>query len=131
MLTDSRYAAEKWFLANVPRSATVGAFSHPQYLPRIHEQGYTTYQVEMNRESFDRPQPEYLLLTSYNYEDFNEAERACLGDLLAGRLGYTPVAAFAGRFLGTGSNWLSLAGWGTPTPGKISPTITILHRVVP
>lgn len=128
MVTDSRYRAEKWFNDNVPRSENVGAFSNPQYLPRLPESGYATYQVEMARESFDRPQPEYLILTSYNYEDFNEAQQACMRELLGARLGYTPVVAFGGRYLGASSSWLSLAGWGTPTPGKISPRITILRR---
>lgn len=82
----------------------------------------------MARESFEQPQPEYLVLTNYNYEDFDTAAQACMRDLLAGRLGYRPIAAFHGRFLGTGSSWLSLAGWGAPVPGKISPTVTVLRR---
>ncbi len=135
MLTDSRYECEAWFDAQVPRHASVGAFSldqtpslRPQYLPRVHEMGYATHPVVMAREWFERPQPEYLILTNYTYEDFDEAQRACLRELLSGSLGYDPVVAFSGRFLGTGSSWLSLAGWGTPTIGKISPTLTVLRR---
>jgi hypothetical protein len=82
----------------------------------------------MARESFDQPQPEYLILTSYNYEDFDDEQKACVRDLLAGRLGFHAVQNFRGRYLDTGSSWLSLAGWGAPTPGKISPTVTILRR---
>ena len=74
MMTDSRYAAEAWFRENVEPPSSVGAFrTHeryplkPQYLPRVHELGYATYPVDMRPESFDRPQPEYLILTSYNY----------------------------------------------------------------
>jgi hypothetical protein len=85
----------------------------------------------MQRAAFDRPQPDYLLLTSYNYEDFDDAQRRCMRDLLAGRLGYVTVASFAGRFLPNRSCWLGVAGWGAPTPGKISPTITILRRLEP
>jgi len=129
MLTDSRYAAEQWFRANVEPPSSVGAFSHPQYLPRLHEMGYATYPVSMKRETFDVPQPEFLVLTSYNYEDFDEQQRACMTDLVTGRLGYEPVAEFQKRFLGTWSHLLSVAGWGTPIPGKISPTISIMRRI--
>jgi hypothetical protein len=131
MISDSRYRAEAWFDENVERSASVGAFSKPQYLPRLVERGYATYAVEMTRESFERPQPEYLVLTSYNFEDFDEAQTACMKELLAGRLGYGLVVTFKGRYLGTGSSWLSLAGWGAPVPGKISPTVVVLRRAAP
>ena len=130
MVTDSRYDAERWFVGHVERQASVGAFSKPQYLPRLHELGYATYQVDMSRESFDQPQPDYLVLSSYNYEDFDQTQKVCMGELLAGHLGYTPVVTFGSRYLGTGSCWLSIAGWGTPPPGKISPTITVLQRKV-
>jgi len=128
MLRDSRYAAEAWLADNVEPSSSVGAFSKPQYLPRLGDLGCPTYSVAMTREAFERPQPDYLILTSYNYDDFNGQQRACMKDLLAGRFGYQPVATFKGQYLGTGSSWLSLAGWGAPVPGKISPTITILRR---
>jgi len=131
MITDSRYDAEAWFRENVPPSASVGAFSDPQYLPRLEPLGYRSYRVEMTRESFDRPQPDYLLLTSYHYVDFDERQRDCMASLMRGELGYEPVVEFHGRFLGTGSSWLSLAGWGAPVPGKISPTLTVLQRREP
>jgi len=129
MLTDSRYQAEAWFQENVPQSASVGAFSKQQYLPRLLEIGYQTYAVEMNRESFERPQPEYLILSSYNYEDFDDTQRDCMDALVNGELGYSRIATFEGRFLGAGRSWLSLAGWGTPTPGKISPTLIVMKRM--
>lgn len=128
MELDSRYAAEAWFADNVELSASVGAFSKPQYLPRLSDLGWTTFSVEMARESFARPQPEHLILTNYNYEAFDSDRKECMQDLLAGRLGYTRAVAFQGRFLGTGSSWLSVAGWGAPVPGKISPTLTVLRR---
>ncbi|MCO6436638.1 MAG: glycosyltransferase family 39 protein [Phycisphaerae bacterium] len=135
MLHDSRYDAEAWFLENVPREASVGAFSmddaprlRPQYLPRVHELGYATYPVVMSPAWLSRPQPEFLILTSFNYEDFSDEQRKTMDDLLAGRYGYGVVARFGPRFLGTGSHWLSLPAWGAPTPGKISPTLIILKR---
>ena len=99
-----------------------------QYLPRVLEMGYATYPVPMREESFGRPQPEYLILTSYNYEDFDGGQGACMRRLIRGDFGYKMVATFTGRHLGTGSSWLSLAGWAAPTPGKINPTIVILKR---
>ncbi|UCC32329.1 MAG: hypothetical protein JSU86_08605, partial [Phycisphaerales bacterium] len=128
MLRDSRCAVEAWFVDTVEPSSDVGAFSKPQYLPRLGDLGYPTYTVAMTRDTFERPQPRYLILTSYNYEDFNARQTACMKDLLSGQLGYQPVATFKGQYLGTGSSWLSLAGWGAPVPGKISPTITVLRR---
>lgn len=127
LITDSRYEAEAWFLENVPRSASVGASSDPQYLPRLGDMGYPSYRVEMSPEAFERPQPDYLVLSSYDYIDYDEQRRSCLHALLRGELGYEPIVEFRGRYLGTRSSWLSLAGWGAPVPGKISPTITVMR----
>lgn len=135
MQNDSRYAAEAWFTRNVPREASVGAFApedaprlRPQYLPRVHELGYATFPVVMAPEWLSRPQPEYLVLSSFDYEDYNARQHATMADLLAGRYGYGVVARFGPRFLGNGSHWLSLAGWGGPPPGKISPALIVLQR---
>ena len=126
--TDTRYAAEAWFTQHVPRTASVGAFAKPQYLPRLVELGYATYAVPAQRSAFDQPQPEYLVLTSYHYEDHDAEGRAVVEALLAGRLGYELAAHFEGHYVGTGRHWLGVAGWGTPALGKISPAITVLHR---
>ena len=127
-LPDSRYAAESWFVRHADPGSSVGAISDPQYLPRINDIGLATYRVEMTQAAFERPQPDFLVLSSYNYEDFDNRRRACMRDLLAGRLGYVAVASFKGRYLGSQAHWLSIAGWGAPIPGKISPTITVLRR---
>jgi hypothetical protein len=135
MVNDSRYAAEDWFRNNVPPTEGVGAvaedlkFFSPQYLPRVHEMGYATYPVVCTPAEFQRPQPEYLMLSSFHHQDFAAEAMSCASELLAGRLGYERVAVFGSRYLGTGSSWLSLAGWGAPVPGKVSPTITILRRL--
>ncbi|MCH8149338.1 MAG: hypothetical protein IH987_15370, partial [Planctomycetes bacterium] len=121
----AQHGRQHRFRENVARSASVGAFSPAQYLPRLHDMGYATYPVEMRRASFDRPQPDYLLLTNYNYDDFDERQRTCLDELLDGALGYERTTEFEGRFLGS---WLALAGRGAPLPGKISPTLIVLRR---
>jgi hypothetical protein len=134
MISDSRYAAEEWFRENVSQSASVGAVTEnvgqfsPQYLPRVHEMGYATYPVECSLESFNSPQPDYLILSGFDHQDFNETAMRCAQQLLAGRLGYEPLIVFKSRYLGTGSSWLAFAGWYSPIPGKISPPITIFRR---
>ena len=134
MIGDSRYRAEVWFTDHVEPPASVGALtngadrpSSSQYLPRVHELGYATYPVVALPESFERPQPEYLILASYDHQDFGDSQKVCVEDLRAGKFGYTVVARFEKRLLGTGSSWLSSAGWGAPPPGKISPTITVFQ----
>lgn len=128
MIHDTRYRAEDWFRRHVPPTASVGASSKPQYLPRLSEAGYATYGVEMDVSSFDRPQPDFLVLTSFDTEDYNETQRACAGRLLDGTLGYRVVQEFRGRYVGEPRSWWSIAGWYAPLPGKISPSLTVLQR---
>lgn len=128
MTSDTRYRAEAWFRDHVPPPSSIGASSKPQYLPRLAEAGYATYGVEMNVAGFDRPQPEFLVLTSFDTEDYDDSQRACAARLLDGTLGYRVVQTFAGRYLGASRSWWSVAGWGAPPPGKISPSLTILQR---
>lgn len=136
VMNDSRYEAEDWFAENLSVETSVGALVNdldrpfrPQYLPRVHDMGYATFPVVARTESFDTKQPEILLLSQYDHDDFGEEQRACIDHLLAGRLGYELVAQFEAKYLGTGRSWLAVAGWLAPTPGKISPTITIFKRI--
>jgi hypothetical protein len=128
MIHDTRYDAERWFEASVPRPADVGVFCKLQYLPRLSDKGYDLYPVEMTRGAFDIPQPEYLVLSSYGYIDFDDQQKAVMVDLLAGRLGYELVASFRRTGPLSGGSWLELAGWGVERVGKISPEIIVLRR---
>lgn len=135
LTTDSRYDAEAWFLANVPLETPVGGLFGgpnprpiPQYLPRLHDFGYATYPVIVAEGVFDRPQPDYLVLSSFDLEDFEGDQRRVVERLLAGELGYSLALRFDSRFLGSGKSLLGIAGWGAPVTGKISPTIWILRR---
>lgn len=135
MTTDSRYDAEAWFLANVPLDTPVGGLFGgpnprpiPQYLPRLHDFGYATYPVIVAEGTFDRPQPEYLVLSSFDLQDFEGDQRRVVEGLLYGELGYSLATRFDSRFLGTGKSILAIAGWGAPVTGKISPTIWIFRR---
>jgi hypothetical protein len=125
---DTRYAVEQWFAENVPTTATVGAFSKPQYMPRLHDQGYAVYPVEMSDAALRRPQPEYLVLTSQNYEDYRGEEAACLQRLLAGQYGYEPIAKVDGVHVGKLPSMWYLAAYGSPGIGKLSPTVIVLRR---
>lgn len=134
MSTDSRYDAEAWFLANVPIETTVGGiFSAaqprptPQYLPRMHDFGYSTYPVILAAGVFDHPQPEFLVLSSFDLEDFGAEEKQFAEKLLAGQWRYEVVARFDNQFLGTGQSILGIAGWGAPVTGKISPTVWVMR----
>ena len=131
MVTDTRYQAERWFTDHVPMSRSIGAFSKPQYLPRLNELGYRTYVVEMSREAFTRTQPDCLILTNYNHEDFNVEQQSCLRDLLDGKLGYEVVTTIGGSFHEPTKPWWSVGGWWAPTPGKISPKMIVLKRTAP
>ena len=130
MCNDSRYRVEAWFRRNVPDDASVGAFIagrsagvRPQYLPRFLEMGLGTYAVPMEASSFDRPQPEYLVLSSYDYLDFPPESLAVMSRLLAGEFGYRAV-----HHAGPVYNGFTWPASGCPLPGKISPDITILRR---
>lgn len=128
MLTDSRYKAEAWFVQQVKPPSSVGSSSRPQYLPRLAERGFATYSLPMTRTAFDQPQPEFILLTSFDYEDYSPEQVACMEELVTGRLGYKLVASFGGRFLPPHRSLMGLAGWGTPALGKVSPTLLIFQR---
>lgn len=133
MVHDSRYAAEDWFRNNAPPDASIGALTDdlrrfsPQFLPRVHELGFAAFPVHCRVEEFSRPQPTFLVLSGFDLMDFSESGQNCARELLAGSLGYEPVAVFRPKFLGSGASWLGLAGWGAPPPGKISPELTILR----
>lgn len=127
MMQDTRYAAEAWFVEHAPRPSSVGAFAHPQYLPRLAELGYQTVELEKSAESLDAVRPDHIVLSSFDYEDYGPDERAFHEALCSGRLGYEVVREFSPRYLG-GRSWFGLAGWGAPDPGKISPYLIILRR---
>jgi hypothetical protein len=128
--SDTRYRAEQWLEANVDRDEWIGVFAHPQYLPRFLVTGHRARPLPMTRDAITASRPRYLLLTSQNYDDFDENQRACMVDLLAGTLGYAKEAAasFSKLYLPPARSPLAIAGFGTRGPGKMSPEIIILKR---
>ncbi|MHC5111261.1 MAG: ArnT family glycosyltransferase [Planctomycetota bacterium] len=142
MMLDSRYRAERWFREHVEPPSSIGAFMRvedarlkPQYLPRLVEMGYATYPVLMSEASFSKPQPEYLVLSSYDYADYSRQELTAMKKLLSGDFGYEEVAFFTanrGPEL-VADTILQLSRFKDQSlrPGKISPTLHILRRSAP
>ncbi|MCG3129680.1 MAG: hypothetical protein FLDDKLPJ_00414 [Phycisphaerae bacterium] len=128
MRGDSRYAAETWLTQRVPGSARIGVFGKPQYLPRVVELGLRVHEIEMNPASIAVSDCDVLILSSFETQGYEEPQRAVLGALTEGRLGYREVARFEGLGYLTDRSWWRVAAWGTEPTGKISPTIRFLIR---
>lgn len=123
---DTRYRAEEWLNNHVEPTEPIGVFSHPQYLPRFTLGIHRAIPLEMTPETFTRKRPTYLVLSSFNYDDYNDARKECMADLRSGVLGYSPVATFSKQYLPPARSWLAVVGWGTRGAGKASPDIIIL-----
>jgi len=130
MVNDTRYRAERWIAQNVEPQEYIGVFSPPQYLPRFFVAGRRAQLMEMKQDSIRKTAPPFILLTSHNYQDFDEDQRKWMRALVAGELGYAaePVAEFSSLYLPPQRHWIALAGWGTRGAGKVSPHIFILKR---
>ena len=131
MTNDTRYRAEQWLIDHVPRDEWIGVFAHPQYLPRFLVTGHHARPMPMEAEAIAKLRPRYLILTSHNYDDFDEPERACMAELSSGRMGYRPIddAHFTKQYLPP-ARWLpAMVGWGTRGAGKVSPDIQIFTRI--
>lgn len=133
MTHDTRYQAERFLEANVDPNDSIGVFAHPQYLPRFLVTGHRARPLDMTRKAIAASSARYLILTSHNYDDFDENQRACMTALLAGELAYEaiPAAEFSKRYLPPVRWWPAIAGWGTRGAGKVSPDMMILKRMEP
>jgi hypothetical protein len=126
---DTRYEAEAWFAEHAPAPADVGVFVDKfQYLPRLPDLGYRIAVLAMTRETFARPAPPYLVLSSYDYHEYDADRAACLDELVDGRLGFEVVAVFSRSRWGDSWSWLAAPAIGVERPGKISPTILVLQQ---
>lgn len=130
MLTDSRYDAERWLDDHVPPGATIGVFSKPQYLPRLLERGYPLREIRMENTALAATDAEWLVVSSFETDSYNEKQITTLDRLLSGGFGFEVAASFTGRgFLDPRRCMLALPAIGTEPPGKISPRVTILRRI--
>jgi hypothetical protein len=96
LLRDSRYAAEEWMTYNLPAGAVVGLDGPNSYLPRLPE-GTPSVRVAMTASGPHADvEPEFLVLSEAHYRRYLRREplRGALERLLAGELGFTPVATF-------------------------------------
>ena len=103
LLRDSRYAAEEWMRYNLPVGSIVGLDGAPSYLPRLPDD-VRGVPVEVRSEgAIAEVEPEFIVLSEAHYRRYLRHERRNLPPepspetierLLAGDLGYAPVATF-------------------------------------
>lgn len=96
LVLDSRYAAEKWLAAHLAPETVVGTDGALSYLPRL-PPGVRVVPVTMTPDGpVAAHPPEYLVLSDAHYRRYLRREqlRAAVEQLLAGDLGYEPVAIF-------------------------------------
>jgi hypothetical protein len=123
MLFDSRYAAERWVREHVAADALVGLHGEATYLPRVLPP-VRTEQVEIGPDGVIANElPDYLILSAAYYVRFFRAvgrftyAGPMVTKLLAGEVGYQPVARFDQPYLSA-----------TALIPTVSPRIVILQR---
>ena len=122
MIRDSRYAAEAWLAANVPRGARVATLSGSGFLPRLGRMGYDVRVFlpgEVKRGVLEASDLEWALFNSIGHP---LADTSYLKDLRSGRLGYEAVFEVGRTRAQRG--WLETR----QRPGVVSPRITVLRR---
>lgn len=126
MLTDTRYAAERWMATHVPRNARVVGIGHRTYHPRLHDFD-AHYLATPTASAIAGLAPEFVLETgAYREDRFPDrpAVLECFSRLRDGSLGYVPVWRSRGR-----PPWSLLSVRGLETNlDKISPDIVIYLR---
>jgi hypothetical protein len=122
MLYDSRYEAEAWLEANVPKDERITALAAPAFLPRIDRMGYSVRWValsDIQRGLVEGDGAEWLLLIDGGHP---LSDRDYLEGIRAGRFGYEVA------YLAKGSvplpNWLGLRR----APGAVSPPIFVMRK---
>jgi hypothetical protein len=128
LLHDSRYLAEEWLGAHVEKSAKIGAYSTPQYLPRLAWLGYSVEPFadkEVGAAALAEGSPDYLLLSSLYYPHFRRKQRDWIERLLSGSEGY--------RVMWKDRGHSPLEGWmgHRYASADINPEIVILERNAP
>jgi len=128
MLNDTRYAAEAWIAAQVPRDASIGAFSVPEYLPRLRWLGYQPERIDGDDDAaaaLAAARPDYLVLSKAYYPRLLPRQAAFFDALFEGRAGY--------RLVFDSGRPDPLGRWLLDPPGvaKVSSPIWILQRDTP
>jgi hypothetical protein len=128
LLNDSRYLAEDWLHTHAERGARIGAYSTPQYLPRLAWLGYSVEPFadkEVGAPALAERSPDYLLLSSLYYPHFRRKQRDWIERLISGSEGYSVVWKSRGHS--------PLEGWlgHRYASADINPEIVILERIAP
>ena len=125
MLYDSRYEAEEWMEANVPKDERITALAAPAFLPRIERMGYPVRWValsDIHRGLIEEDGARWLVLTDGGHP---LSDRAYLDGIRAGRFGYD--VAYLARGPVPLLRWLD----SRRAPGAVSPPIFVLRKREP
>jgi len=134
MVTDSRYAAERWFAKNVDRRTHVAAISPVTYAPRLFLEGFPiSFRCRWDRDTTEEvlrekpAYPEYIIMTEkwYTGSRFDRDFRKAIFD---GSLGYEQVAAFENKYLWPKKTIFGFAGWPIARYNLVSPKIMVLRK---
>jgi 4-amino-4-deoxy-L-arabinose transferase-like glycosyltransferase len=124
LLSDTRYAAERWLEKNVSKGAVVGYMGPEYYLPRLHL--LCAKRLRPTETVLAREKPDYLVLNPEYAARFppGTREHDLFARLSAGRTGYGLVLSLAAR---EGSPSWSLLDFNgiLANIGKVSPPIEI------
>jgi 4-amino-4-deoxy-L-arabinose transferase-like glycosyltransferase len=124
LLSDTRYAAERWLEKNVSKGAVVGYMGPEYYLPRLHR--LSAKRLRPTETVLAREKPDYLVLNPEYAARFppGTREHDLFARLAAGRTRYGLVLSLAAR---EGSpSWSLLDFDGIfANNGKVSPPIEI------
>lgn len=126
MRNDSRYLTEQWLLNNVSKTATIGVFSFPTYLPRFGLLGYQVERIPNNTLTVAYLQekgPLYLALTSKVESGFRGEQKRLVDGLFGGKLNYRQVwdYRYESPLKPIVGDWY--------VSGFINPRITIFKRI--
>jgi hypothetical protein len=94
LLSDSRYGVEAWLRENVPSGSRVGAFGPSFYLPRLPRLGYRVEPLSTGEPlgtALGVDVPEFLVISSLDYERLCGRRGAYARELFAGAFGYRAV----------------------------------------
>jgi hypothetical protein len=125
MLYDSRYEAEEWIDANVPKGERITALAAPAFLPRVDRMGYPVRWValtDIQRGLVEADGAKWLLLLEGAHPS---SDRAYLDGIRGGRFGYDVAFVAEGR--------VPFLRWLEPrrAPGAVSPRVFVLRKREP
>jgi 4-amino-4-deoxy-L-arabinose transferase-like glycosyltransferase len=127
LLTDTRYAAERWLRGNVTSRKVVGYMGPEYYLPRLHE--FRSKRLRPTETVLDRESPDFLVVNPDYGLRFEPGtrERELFSRLAAGRTGYGLAFSLEPRAGNPRWSLLDFEGL-LANMSKVSPPIEIYER---